>query len=176
MSFSKIFQILFIVDSTFLFFMVPECLNNSWWCFSSSFSTFEDRRRISLESWSVLLKIHGSYLLPSSQIISNRVILFLPIRSISELFSFLDHLKAIIWEDFFVLSFQLRSPIILNWCLFVHLHILPVHRSSMIWVRVSWFTCCQEWDILNPPISSLDLSCVMFHLEPSLRNVANCGV
>ena len=26
--------------------MVPECLNNSWWCFSSSFSTFEDRRRI----------------------------------------------------------------------------------------------------------------------------------
>ena len=41
-----------------------------------------------------------------------------------------------------------------------------------IWVRVSWFTCCQEWDILNPPISSLDISCVMFHLKPSLRNVA----
>ena len=41
-----------------------------------------------------------------------------------------------------------------------------------IWVRVSCFTCCQEWDILNPPISSLDLSCVMFHLKPSLRNVA----
>ena len=32
------------------------------------------------------------------------------------------------------------------------------------WVRVSWFTCCQEWDILNPPISSLDLSCVMLLL------------
>ena len=44
-----------------------------------------------------------------------------------------------------------------------------------IWVRVSWFTCCQEWDILNPPISSLALSCVMFHLKPSLRNVAICG-
>ena len=41
-----------------------------------------------------------------------------------------------------------------------------------VWVRVSWFTCCQEWDILNPPISLLDLSCVMFHLKPSLRNVA----
>ena len=37
MSFSKIFQILFIVGSTFIIF-IPECLNNSWWCFSSSFS------------------------------------------------------------------------------------------------------------------------------------------
>ena len=45
-----------------------------------------------------------------------------------------------------------------------------------IWVRFSWFPCCQQWDILNLPISSLDLSCVMFHLKPSLRNVANCGV
>ena len=113
MSFSKIFQILFIVGPTFLNF-IPECLNNLWWCFLSSFSTLEERRRNSLESWSVLLKIHGSYLLPSSQIVSNRVILFLPIRRISELFSFLDHPKAIISEDFFVLSFQLRSPIILN--------------------------------------------------------------
>ena len=62
MSFSKIFQIIFFVDSTFLFFMVPECLNNSRWCFSSWFSTFEDRRRISPKSWSVLLKIHSSSL------------------------------------------------------------------------------------------------------------------
>ena len=31
MSFSKIFQILFIVGSTFLIF-ISECLNNSWWC------------------------------------------------------------------------------------------------------------------------------------------------
>ena len=35
--------------------ILPEYLNNSWW-FSSSFSTFEDRRRISPKSWSVLLK------------------------------------------------------------------------------------------------------------------------
>ena len=41
-----------------------------------------------------------------------------------------------------------------------------------IWVRVSWFTCCQEWDILNPSISLLELSWVIFHLKPSLRNVA----
>lgn len=56
MSFSKIFQILFIVGSIFLI-VIPECLNNSWWYFSSSFSTFEDRRRVSLKSWSVLSKI-----------------------------------------------------------------------------------------------------------------------
>ena len=46
-AFSKIFHILFIIGSTFLFFIL-ECLNNSWWCFSSSFSAFEDRRRVSL--------------------------------------------------------------------------------------------------------------------------------
>ena len=39
-------------------------------------------------------------------------------------------------------------------------------------IHVSWFTCCQEWGILNPSISSLELSCVIFHLKPSLRNVA----
>ena len=46
MYFSKIFQILFIVVSTFLFFIIPECLKNLWWCFSSSFSVFEDQRRV----------------------------------------------------------------------------------------------------------------------------------
>ena len=45
MSFSKIFQILFIVGSTFLIF-IPEYLKNSWWCFSSSFSTLDDWRRV----------------------------------------------------------------------------------------------------------------------------------
>ena len=45
MSSSNIFQILFIIGSTFLF-VIPEYLNNSWWCFSSSFSDFEDRRRV----------------------------------------------------------------------------------------------------------------------------------
>ena len=37
----------------------------------------------------------------------------------------------------------------------------------IIWVRVSWFTSCQEWDILNPSISSLELSWVIFHLKLS---------
>ena len=39
----------------------------------------------------------------------------------------------------------------------------------IIWVHVSWFTCCQEWGILNPSISSLELSWVIFHLKLSLR-------
>ena len=42
----------------------------------------------------------------------------------------------------------------------------------IIWVHVSWFTCCQEWGILNPSISSLELSWVIFHLKLSLRNGA----
>ena len=63
--FSKIFQILVIVGSTFLIF-TPEYLNNSWWCFSSSFSTLEDRRRVSLKSWSILSKMRSSSLMPSS--------------------------------------------------------------------------------------------------------------
>ena len=39
---------LFIVGSTSSLFILPEYLNNSWWCFSSSFSNFEDRRRVFL--------------------------------------------------------------------------------------------------------------------------------
>ena len=106
MSFSKIFQILFIVDSTFLFFMVPECLNNSWWCFSSSFSTFEDRRRISPKSWSVLLKIHSSSLCHPLIIIFDCENSFHPSGAIHESFQF-DSPKAIISEDLFVLNIQL---------------------------------------------------------------------
>ena len=45
----------------------------------------------------------------------------------------------------------------------------------IIWVHVSWFTCCQEWGILNPSISSLELSWVIFHLKLSLRIVAIYG-
>ena len=39
----------FIFGSTFQI-VIPECLNNSWWCFSLSFSNFEDRRRVPLKS------------------------------------------------------------------------------------------------------------------------------
>ena len=45
----------------------------------------------------------------------------------------------------------------------------------IIWIHVSWFPSCQEWDILNPSISSLESSGVIFHLKPSQRIVANYG-
>ena len=34
-------------------------------------------------------------------------------------------------------------------------------------IQVSRFTCCLEWGILNPSISSLELSWYRFHLKPS---------
>ena len=56
MYFSKIFQILFIIGSTFLFFS-PECLYNfSVGVFSSSFSGFEDRRRLFLHIYPFSLR------------------------------------------------------------------------------------------------------------------------
>ena len=81
-SFSKIFQILFIIGSNFLIF-IPEYLNNSWWCFSLSFSNFEDRRRVPLKSLPVLPKIHGSSFIPSSHNCFRLWEFFSPIRSIS---------------------------------------------------------------------------------------------
>ena len=54
----------------------------SWW-FSSSFSTFEDRRRISLKSCSILFKIHGSSFVPSSHNYFRLWQFFSPIRSMS---------------------------------------------------------------------------------------------
>ena len=45
----------------------------------------------------------------------------------------------------------------------------------IISLRVSCFTSYQEWGILNPSISSLELSWVIFHLKPSLRIVAIYG-
>ena len=55
MFFSKIFQIILIVGSTFLFF-IPECLYNYCWCFSSSFSGFEERRRLFLHIYPFSLR------------------------------------------------------------------------------------------------------------------------
>ena len=60
---------------------------NSWWCFSSSFSTFEDRRRVFLKSCSILFKIHGSSLMPSSHNCFWLWEFFSPILSISAIFS-----------------------------------------------------------------------------------------
>ena len=103
MSFSKIFQIIFIVGSTFPFF-IPECLNNSWWCFASSFSTFEDRRRVSLKSCSILFKIRDSSLLPSSHNCFDHENSFLPSGAIQESSQFYPES---INSGLFIISFQL---------------------------------------------------------------------
>ena len=104
MPFSKIFQILFIVGSTFLVFIL-EYLNNSWWCFSSSFSTFEDRRRVSLKSCSILFKIRDSSLLPSSHNYFRLWEFFSPTRSNSRVFSVCY--PEFINSGLFIHSFQL---------------------------------------------------------------------
>ena len=87
MSFSKIFQIHFIVDSTFIFFFILVCLNNSWWSFSLSFSSFEDRRRVFSQSCSILFKIRDSSWLPSSHNYFRLWEFFSAIRSNSRVFS-----------------------------------------------------------------------------------------
>ena len=49
---------------------------------------------------------------------------------------------------------------------------MVLYHSWQFSVHVSRFSCCQEWGIWNPSISSLELSWVMFHLKPSLRFVS----
>ena len=93
------FTILFIVGSTFPFFFISEYLNHSW-CFSSSFSTFEDQRIVSLKSCSILFKIHGSSFMPSSHNCFDCENSFHPSGAFHELFSFLSsgahHFRRII--------------------------------------------------------------------------------
>ena len=118
--FSKIdFKLFFIVGSTNLFFILPQCLINSWWCFSSSFLNFEDRRRISLKSCSILFKTRDSSLLPSSHNCFRLWEFFSPIRSNSGVFSvwfFEDHHFGLILSQLSALVLQ----------------ILSVHHSSIL--------------------------------------------
>ena len=114
--FSKICQILFIIGSTCLFFFIPEFLNNSRWCFSSSSSSFEDRRRFCLHILSVLFKIRDSSLLPSSRNCFDRENSF--------------HLSGVIQESS---QFAIRSPSIQIYsfsAVSYHSPILPVLSSS----------------------------------------------
>ena len=124
MSFFKIFQILLIVGSTFPIF-IPECLNNSWWCFSSSFSNFEDRRRFPLKSLTVLPEIHGSSLMPSSHNCFRLWVFVSPSGVIQESFQF--HSPEPIISELLILSVQLsfsnssgesfKYPLISSWSL-----------------------------------------------------------
>ena len=78
------FQIIFIVGSTSLLFILPEYLSKFWWCFSSS---FEDQRRRFLLNPTVLLEIRGASSMLSYQIVSSHAILFHPSRVFQELLS-----------------------------------------------------------------------------------------
>ena len=105
MPFSLIFQILFIIGSTFLFLFIPECLNNSRWCFLSSFSTFEDRRRVSLQSYPFSRRfIMLAYCHPLIIVLIVSILFTYPEHFMS-CFPFLTP-KPIILEDLFILSFQ----------------------------------------------------------------------
>ena len=110
MSFSKIFQILFIVGSTFPIF-IPECLKNSQWWFSSSFSTFEDRRRVSFKPCSILC--HPLI------IVFDCENYFHPSKAFREFFPFYSYEG----HHFGLIHSQLLALL---------LHILPVHHSSIL--------------------------------------------
>ena len=106
MTFSLIFQIIFIFGSTSLFLIILECLNDSWWCFSSSFSDFEDQRRFFFsQSCSILFKICDFSLLQSSHNWFWLWDFFSPIRSNSRVFS-VCHPESIN-SGLFILSCQL---------------------------------------------------------------------
>ena len=108
MSFSKIFQIFSIVGSTFPIF-IPECLNNSWWCFSSSFSTFEDRRRVFPPNLTCSLNTRGASLMPSSHNCFRLWEFFSPIWSISWVVS-ISFLRRPSFQILFIPAFSYCSP------------------------------------------------------------------
>ena len=72
---------------------------------------------------------------------------------------------------FFSEEFKYSSSCILRCSSFYLIFWGGVISFLTISIHVLWFTCCQEWGILNPSISSLELSWYRFHLKHSLRNV-----
>ena len=105
MYFFKTGQILFIIGSTSSLLILPECLNNSWWCFSSSFSDLKTEEDFSLNlapfssRFMVLACCHPLIIVFDCE---NS---FHPSGAIQETFRF-DSPKAII-SGLFILSFQL---------------------------------------------------------------------
>jgi len=76
---------------------------------------------------------------------------------------------------FFSMKLKHSSSCYLECNLFFHIIGGGIMSFLIIEFMFSWFTCGQEWDILNPSISSLELSWAIFHLKPSLRIVVNYG-
>ena len=83
-AFSKVvFKLFSSLAQPFFLLILLECLNNSWWCFSSSFLDFHDRRRVPLKSLPVLPKKRSSSLMSSSHNCFRLWEFFSPFRSIS---------------------------------------------------------------------------------------------
>ena len=66
---------------------------------------------------------------------------------------------------FFSKKLKLSSSCNLECNSFYHIIGGGIMSFLIIWVHVSWFTSYQEWDILNPSISPLELPWVIFHLK-----------
>ena len=66
MSFSKIFQIHFIVDSAFIFFFFPVSQQFLVVFLVVILNIWRLKKSVSSKSWSILLKIHGSSFMLSS--------------------------------------------------------------------------------------------------------------
>ena len=107
----------FTVGSTFLF-VIPEYLNDSWWCSRRHSRIFEDRRRFFSQSCSILFKIRDSSLLPSSRNCFVRENSFHLSRAIQESSQFVIRSPSIQVYSFSAVSYH--SPI------------LPVHRSRTL--------------------------------------------
>ena len=110
-----------------------ECLSNSWWCLSSSFSDFEDRWRVPLKSLPVLPEIHGSSLMPSSHNCFRLWEFVSPSGVIQGPFQF--HSPEPIISELLILSVQLsfsnssgesfKYPLISSWSLRSHVSKSP---------------------------------------------------
>ena len=87
---------------------ILEYLENWWWCFSLSFSAFEDRRRVPLKSLPVLSKILSSSLILFSHNCFDCENSFHPSGAIQESFQF-DSPEPII-SELFIPAFSPHSP------------------------------------------------------------------
>ena len=97
--------------------ILPECLNNSWWCFSSSFLDIEDRWRLFLHIYPLSQRFVILACCHPLIIICDCEIFFLSIRcKFRSLFSLI--LWRPLFRDYSFSAFSYHSPI------------LPVHRSS----------------------------------------------
>ena len=133
------------------------------WCFSSSFSDFEDRRRVPLKSLPVLPKMRSSSLMPSSHNCFRLWEFFSTIQHISGVASFLDNPNAIISEYYSFSTFEDRRRISLKSC-----SILFKMRSSSL--MPSSHNCFQLWKFFSTIRRISWVVSISFLRRPSCHN------